>query len=102
MKHRLPKPKSSKTKSERSTLDQPELLVDETENAPAPDSELLPDASQPLSESNPLVNEIIESPASPETPPLAARPVKKTAPPPLPAPGAEHAPFLIQTRGLVK
>jgi len=29
-------------------------------------------------------------------------PVKKSTPPPLPAPGAEPAPFLIQTRGLVK
>jgi len=111
MKHRLPKPKSSKKKSETSRLDQPELLADETGNVPAPDAELPPDASQPLSEPNPPVSDTLPSPASPETPPSSseqvvleteARPVKKATPPPLPAPRAEHAPFLIQTRGLVK
>jgi lipopolysaccharide export system ATP-binding protein len=109
MKHRLPQPKSLKTKSEKSDMDQPELLVDETGNVP--EAKLPPDASQPISEPNPPVSEIIENPASPETPPDSsgqaaleadAHPVGKATPPPLPAPSAEHAPFLIQTRGLVK
>ena len=109
MKHRLPKPKSSKTQSE---LDQPELLVEETGNVPVSNSELSPDASQPLSEPNPPVSEIIESPESPETAPDSsgqavleteeAHPVKRATPPPLPPLGVHHAPFLIQTRGLVK
>jgi lipopolysaccharide export system ATP-binding protein len=111
MKHRLPKPKSSKAKSETSRLDQPELLVDGTGNVPAPDSESSPDAPQPLSEPNLPVSEISASSASPETPPASSgeaaleadvRPVKKATPPPLPHRGIEHAPFLIQTRGLVK
>ena len=125
MKHRLPKPKSLKAKLEKSELDQPELLADETGNIPVPDSELPPDAPQPLSEPNLPVSDTILSPAFPETPPsssgevaleadvpslfssgspppLPTRPVKKATPPPLPAPRVEHAPFLIQTRGLVK
>jgi lipopolysaccharide export system ATP-binding protein len=100
MKHRLPKPKSSKKKSETVRLDQPDLLDDEAGNVPAPDTE-----------PNPPVSETIASPASSETPPFPTeqivvdaepRPVKKATPPPLPAPGAEHSPFLIQTHGLVK
>jgi len=99
------------TKSEKSNLDQPDLLADETGNVPAPDSELPPDASQSLSEPNLPVSEIIINHASPETPPASsghvafeteARPIRRAAPPPLPALDTEHAPFLIQTRGLVK
>ncbi len=99
MKHRLPKPKSSKKKSDTTRLDQPDLLDGEAGNAPAPDA------------SNPPVNEIMSNPASSGTPPLPpeevivdmdARPLKKGTPPPLPTPGVVHAPFLIQTRGLVK
>jgi len=110
MKHRLPKPKASKKKSETVRLDQPDLIDDETGNVPAPDSE-----------PNPPVSEIIVTPASSGTPPVPTeqvileadtRPAKKATPPPLPppgiatgaapAPGIPQAPFLIQTRGLVK
>ncbi len=111
MKHRLPKPKASRKKSETSRLDQPDLLANESGNLPAPGSDLAPDASPPLSEPHPPVSDTLLSPASSETPPFAseqaaleadAAPVRKATPPPLPAPGVEHAPFLIQTRGLVK
>jgi len=88
MKHRLPKPKSSKKKSETTRFDQPDLIDDELGNFPAP-----------ASESNPSVNEITADSTLSEA---DARPMKKTIPPPLPAPDAEHAAFLIQTRGLVK
>src|SRR5258708_1320110 len=100
MKHRLPKPKSSKKKSDTVRLDQPDLLDDEMGNTPAPDIK-----------SNPPVSEIITSPASSGMPPRSSeqvivdadiRPLKKASPPPLPSPDAAHAPFLIQTRGLVK
>jgi lipopolysaccharide export system ATP-binding protein len=82
MKHQLPKPKSSKKKSETTRFDQPDLIADETGNVPASGAELAPEASQSHFKSNP--------------------PVKKATPPPLPAPGAEYPPFLIETRGLVK
>src|SRR5471032_316230 len=103
MKHRLPKPKSSKAKSDMSEMDQPELLDDKMGNLPAPDSGLSPDASQPLSKPNLPVSDPFPSPASPETlpplsgeaafqsdapssfsprtpPPLPTRPLKKATP----------------------
>jgi lipopolysaccharide export system ATP-binding protein len=92
MKHRLPKPKALKKKSETTRFDQPDLLSDEMGNALAPDSE-----------SKHPVNEATLNPSSPGLPRLPARPVKRAAtPPPLPEPGVETAPLLIETRGLVK
>jgi len=100
MKHRLPKPKSSNKKSETTRFDQPDLLGGDPGDLPVPESK-----------SNAPVSEIIVSPASSGTPPppseevildTDARAAKKATPPPLPGPGTVHAPFLIQTRGLVK
>jgi lipopolysaccharide export system ATP-binding protein len=110
MKHRLPKPKSAKKKSETTRFDQPDLIADDLGNFPESGTEPAPNAPQTPFESNPTVNETIASSTPFETPvassgsppPLPARPVKRATPPPLPAPGAEHSPFLIQTRGLVK
>jgi lipopolysaccharide export system ATP-binding protein len=113
MKHRLPKPKASKKKSETTRFDQPDLLPDDPGSFPEPGTELAPDAAQPASNPNLPMNEAIttfdapvESPFAPETA------LVKKLPPPLPppgiaagpasAPGTEQAPFLIQTRGLVK
>jgi lipopolysaccharide export system ATP-binding protein len=98
MKHQLPKPKTPKKKSETVRLDQPDLLDDEIENATASDSGLPADNSKKTSEPNSSVNETTTHSASPRL----SRPIKKASPPPLPATGAGHAPFLIQTRGLVK
>jgi lipopolysaccharide export system ATP-binding protein len=100
MKHRLPKPKASKDKSESTRFDQPDLIADDLGDFPESGIKPAPHASQPPSEPNPSVNETTASFGSP--PLMPTRPVKKATPPPLPVPNAEHAPFLIQTRGLVK
>ena len=103
MKHRLPKPKASKKKSETTRFDQPDLLPDDVGNFPESGTKLALDAAQPTSKPTPPMNEAIttfdapaESAFAPETAPV------KKLPPPLPAPGTELAAFLIQTRGLVK
>jgi lipopolysaccharide export system ATP-binding protein len=113
MKHRLPKPKSSKKKSETTKLDQPDLLGGDSSNAPASATGPDADASSPFAPSTLPMNEAIttfdgpvESPFTPET-----NPAKRTPPPlpppgiaagSIPAPGSSEAPFLIQTHGLVK
>jgi lipopolysaccharide export system ATP-binding protein len=109
MKHRLPKPRAPKKKSETSRLDQPDLLGDEMGSVLAPSPDLPPNAIPLLSESTPPVNAAIEKFGPAETTPVSSgfpaklnHPVAKPSPPPLPLPEAEHAPFLIQTRGLVK
>jgi lipopolysaccharide export system ATP-binding protein len=113
MKHRLPKPKALKKKSETARLDQPDLIGSGMDDLAAPGMELAPDVSNPLTKSNLPMNETITAfePRGPSPFPseegdsaAATRPARKTkaTPPPLPAPGTEAAQCLIQTRGLVK
>jgi len=94
MKHRLPKPKAAKKKSETTKIDQPDLLDDGVENA----------SSVLSSDQNPSMNASVSTLDPSTRDPFASgdAPFKKATPPPLPAPGTHHAPFLIQTRGLVK
>jgi lipopolysaccharide export system ATP-binding protein len=111
MKHRLPKPKAQKKKSDTVRIDQPDLIEGDLQNFPPSDSGNAP-ASNPFSTSNLPMNEAITAfETSPTTtgsgdhsspPALLSQPVKKATPPPLPVTGTEHPPFLIQTRGLVK
>jgi lipopolysaccharide export system ATP-binding protein len=102
MKHRLPKPKALKKKSDTTRLDQPDLLDDEMGDSLAPDAKLNPVASQPKTETNSPVNQTLTSPALVGNAPASTGQVKKTTPPPLPAPTAANSEFLIQTRGLMK
>jgi len=122
MKHRLPKPRASKKKNSDTTkIDQPDLIEDGNavpgtdpaveiaaaiDKASSPTTEaLLESDAKPSStdENSPVVSEIDE-PAKTESI------QKKAMPPPLPergtehlvTPGFEHAPYLIQTQGLVK
>ena len=114
MKHRLPKPRASKKKSsETARIDQPDLIGDGTtlpesgsESATAPDAEKI---DSPAEEVVPTPEP--ETPSSDETAKTEPRKKKeKVMPPPLPergtehlvTPGFEHAPYLIQTQGLVK
>jgi lipopolysaccharide export system ATP-binding protein len=113
MKHRLPKPKTSKKKSDTARLDQPDLLGDDLGSS-APDAGVTP-ASNPFADSGLSMNEPIttfEPPAgtvfsvTSEPPRIEAAP-QKNAPPPLPgtvtvAQSPEGGELLIQTRGLVK
>jgi len=113
MKHRLPKPRASKKKSETTNFDQPDLLGDESGGQPASSAEPVVDDSNPFAPATLPMNEAIttfdppaESPFSTETT------LPKRTPPPLPppgiavgempAPGLPDAPYLIQTQGLVK
>ena len=105
MKHRLPKPRALKKKSDTARLDQPDLLADKAGDFPAPGSKPLLDASPSHPESNSPVNETQTTSASSEpspTPDATSSPGKKRTPPPLPGPTGEPAEFLIQTRGLMK
>jgi lipopolysaccharide export system ATP-binding protein len=111
MKHRLPKPRASKKKSETTKFDQPDLLGDGSGSPPASGTEPAADAPNPLDKSNLPMNEAItvfepdaHSPfsTSEAAPQAETSPVKRKLPPPLPTPDSLHAPFLIQTQGLVK
>ena len=117
MKHRLPKPKSAKKKSDTVRIDQPDLLGDGTPLSPAPHSELSSDARAlshlPMNEPITAFDSSGSSPfaTAQEDVAVAERQVKRTPPPlpppgiatgSLPAPGTPQAPFLIQTHGLVK
>ena len=104
MKHRLPRP--SKAKSQKSQADQPELLAD----GMAPDRE--PSADVPNSaKSNLPMNETITALDSPATSSLPSAQADASAGSGTgngghvalaPAQPDASAPFLIQTRGLVK
>ncbi|MCE0521799.1 MAG: LPS export ABC transporter ATP-binding protein, partial [Methylacidiphilales bacterium] len=107
MKHRLPKPKSEKKKSETTRLDQPDLLDDGSGNVSPSSYGSYRDASQPKPPmSNPTTTPAEKSPSSsgPVAVEANTKPVKKATPPPLPlaAGNGDQAPFLIQTHGLVK
>jgi lipopolysaccharide export system ATP-binding protein len=129
MKHRLPKPRASKKKSETTKFDQPDLLDDGVGDSasgtePAADGAPPHPKNLPMNETitafepgvhspfpaEPVVTGIDDSPAftRSESEPEVTSPGRKATPPPLPAPGTEsppenqHAPFLIQTHGLVK
>jgi len=117
MKHRLPKPKPLKKKSETARLDQPDLIGSGVDDLPMPVSDLPADEVKPISKPNLLMNETVISSEPREPKPFASqrefvdaakRPLKR--PPPLPltgstpgsTPGSNESPFLIQTQGLVK
>ena len=113
MKHRLPKPRASKKKSETSKLDQPDLLGGER-GAAASGTGVVENATPPplpMNENITAFEPPAHSPFSTETAP-DAQPLAKKTPPPLPPPGGSvafaptpapgQAPFLIQTQGLVK
>jgi lipopolysaccharide export system ATP-binding protein len=101
MKHRLPKPRAPKKKSDAAQSDQPDLLVDGTGSTPAleRDGSSAPATQQP--ERKIAVNEALLSPVRSEVPVGGSQTVK-AIPPPLPPMEKENANFLIQTRGLVK
>jgi lipopolysaccharide export system ATP-binding protein len=114
MKHRLPKPRPSKTKSPKSKPDQPELLADEMAGTPAPDREPSADAPDTPPPSNLPMNETetvtaLDSRGTSPFPDAQTDPSSGSnagngggvALDPS-QPDAEDAPFLIQTRGLVK
>jgi lipopolysaccharide export system ATP-binding protein len=92
MKHRLPKPKAQKKKSDTVRIDQPDLLDGETDRFPAPGA-----ASSPVND----VDSTFEPGTAEASPSLLGQPVRRATPPPLPD-AADHPPSLIQTRGLVK
>jgi lipopolysaccharide export system ATP-binding protein len=115
MKHRLPKPKAAKKKSDTARIDQPDLIDDDLQNFPASASGMASAGSSPYSTSNSPMNEpgtTLETSStsagsdgassSTSSPTLLRQPVRKATPPPLPAGNSEQPSFLIQTRGLVK
>jgi lipopolysaccharide export system ATP-binding protein len=98
MKHRLPKPKSSKKADGNPQSAQPELLVDGTDGAVPPASVTTVEPVPPANESSTMTEPLAEFDPATESPP-------PTPPGTLIAPEASpdnHAQFLIQTRGLVK
>jgi lipopolysaccharide export system ATP-binding protein len=123
MKHRLPKPKALKKKSDTARLDQPDLIAEPSDDLTISTAAVPPDLKQPFSHANSHMNETITAfdPKEGAPFPTAEAEVSKPAPatrksrknpPPLPPPGAEagaspapgaaDSPFLIQTQGLVK
>jgi lipopolysaccharide export system ATP-binding protein len=111
MKHRLPKPKPSKKKSETVRIDQPDLLDDELDGFPVSGPKVASVASAPYSTSKSPMNEpitTIESPAisaKADTAPASLGQSALKSPPPLPMaapPYNEGLARLIETRGLVK
>jgi len=103
MKHRLPKPKTSKKKSDTARMDQPDLLDDGTSSPATAGGESTPGASKPFASSPLPMNEAITTFDAPAGTAFSseATPAKRM-PPPLPPPGTQFPPFLIQTHGLVK
>ena len=115
-KHRLPKPKLPK-KSDKSNPDQPDLIDNETRE-PRPTGATTADASNPFDTSNSPFSEPVttfdrSAGTAHASEPDSRKKIMTTAvstdsAPPgaatvmAPAPGESHAPFLIQTRGLVK
>jgi lipopolysaccharide export system ATP-binding protein len=116
MKHRLPKPKSAK--ANKSDADQPDLIADvRSESAPVAETPAVTNPN-PFDSSGSPLNEpitVFDGPTPAITSPASDLEKKNTMPaltPALPPPGAAtvatsapgdaHAPFLIQTRGLVK
>ena len=118
-KHRLPKPRASKKKpSETAKIDQPDLIGDGTtvpgeETATATTDVPAVEAVTEKKADAPEVDANLTGEGAASAEPVKSESKKKkekVMPPPLPAlgtehlvtPGFEHAPYLIQTQGLVK
>jgi lipopolysaccharide export system ATP-binding protein len=104
MKHRLPKPRSSK-KADGSTSAQPELISGDTAAIPL-EGEASAHPLHPLTESNLESNLTMNEPLSVlETPTSSPFPTRAEVTDPgegITVPVGNHGEFLIQTRGLVK
>jgi lipopolysaccharide export system ATP-binding protein len=106
MKHRLPKPRASKKKSETTKIDQPDLLGDGSIVDASGADDSLDDPTLP----QPMIEAVTTLAPPDETTPESEPPSRRTPPPlppggslaPRPTPALDQAPFLIQTQGLVK